>query len=629
MTCTTAKDVGACMELPSSGMDFEASCELNNKMPDTVSRAQTSELICSFFDQSQSSIAPYQEDASTLESPKKSIGPGSGDHQLSLVVRNHTGKLQETRSSHLNRVSQYDNLSPSKADTFSNPRPADKLTAASCRYLSSMYGRDNRRNVSREHKAFSSRSLRCREHEKLVLVARKRTLTPISRTSEINKTSTIVTVELTVNAKISLETHFSSLLLGHTTARSLRRRALESYFETYGIAEQRRQIERCSWAKHESDHLRQNRVLRGKSINTTKNVAMSIAGYEYIKTIGKGSFGVVRLVIAKTWPASCPPCGRLSSLPRPDNGPFRREHLYPRAVFQSSSQLTNELPEVPGSSLNNEHHRQVYAMKVIRKSAMLRNCQEGHLRAERDFLVASEKSQWVVPLIASFQDQTNLYLVMEYMAGGDFLGLLFRKDRLLEKHARWYLAEMILCVEETHRMKWIHRDIKPDNFLISTTGHLKISDFGLAFDGHWAHDQRYFKKHRSSLMDKLGIEIRGDLEDQAESKKSKTSSKLADILLGHGGNTSQVGQADGPNECEPILQWRDRRCKRRMAASIVGTSQYMAPEVIRGDFYDGRCDWWSLGIILYEVSRIGVFFTHVVLTTWALVVPLWFYTIHL
>jgi len=75
-------------------------------------------------------------------------------------------------------------------------------------------------------------------------------------------------------------------------------------------------------------------------------------------------------------------------------------------------------------------------MKVIRKSDMLRAAQEGHLRAERDFLVAAEGSRWVVPLIASFQDNTNLYLVMEYMIGGDFLGLLLREDVLEESHAK-------------------------------------------------------------------------------------------------------------------------------------------------------------------------------------------------
>ena len=241
-------------------------------------------------------------------------------------------------------------------------------------------------------------------------------------------------------------------------------------------------------------------------------------------------------------------------------------------------------------------------MKVIRKSDMLRNCQEGHLRAERDFLVASENSRWVVPLISSFQDSTNLYLVMEYMVGGDFLGLLFRKDILKEKHARWYIAEMILCVEEAHRLQWIHRDVKPDNFLISASGHLKISDFGLAFDGHWAHDQRYFKSHRQSLMEKLGIEVKGDSQDQEEDALKEVKTNLADILTGRRGRHEKP-QGDGPREHESILQWRNRHGKRKLAGSVVGTSQYMAPEVIRGDPYDGRCDWWSIGIILYEVSK--------------------------
>ena len=92
--------------------------------------------------------------------------------------------------------------------------------------------------------------------------------------------------------------------------------------------------------------------------------------------------------------------------------------------------------------------KEVYAMKVIKKSEMIRNCQEGHIRAERDFLVASEKSRWVVPLISSFHDDSYLYLVMDYMVGGDFLGLLIRKDILHEDWTRFYIAEMVLCIDE-------------------------------------------------------------------------------------------------------------------------------------------------------------------------------------
>ena len=72
-------------------------------------------------------------------------------------------------------------------------------------------------------------------------------------------------------------------------------------------------------------------------------------------------------------------------------------------------------------------------MKVIRKAEMLRNAQEGHLRAERNFLVAAEGSKWVVPLVTSFQDTNHLYLVMDFCVGGDFLGLLIRKNILSEQ----------------------------------------------------------------------------------------------------------------------------------------------------------------------------------------------------
>lgn len=78
-------------------------------------------------------------------------------------------------------------------------------------------------------------------------------------------------------------------------------------------------------------------------------------------------------------------------------------------------------------------NKTVYAMKVIRKADMLRNAQEGHLKAERNFLVAAAGSKWVVPLISAFQDLKHLYLVMDFCIGGDFLGLLIRKNILSEQ----------------------------------------------------------------------------------------------------------------------------------------------------------------------------------------------------
>lgn len=432
------------------------------------------------------------------------------------------------------------------------------------------------------------------------IIAREKPLTPIQEAPPV-VTPTVVTVETTANAKIFFETHFNSLLAGHASPRSIRRNDLELRLESQSTSEEQRQQERSEWAAYESEYLRQSRVLKSKSNEMSKRSGsgVAIAGYEVVRILGKGSFGVVRLVREKDAtflaPSTLPVASHWKQTPREE-----LSNLRATAIEVLKSTLDGQ--RISHRRGSKTPRREVYAMKVIRKSDMLRNCQEGHLRAERDFLVASEKSRWVVPLISSFQDSTNLYLVMEYMVGGDFLGLLFRKEILKEKHAKWYVAEMILCVEEAHRLRWIHRDVKPDNFLISASGHLKISDFGLAFDGHWAHDQRYFKNHRQSLMEKLGIEVKGDSQDQEEDALKEVKTNLADILTGRRGRHEKP-QVDGPSEHESILQWRNRHGKRRLAGSVVGTSQYMAPEVIRGDPYDGRCDWWSIGIILYEVSQ--------------------------
>jgi serine/threonine protein kinase len=188
---------------------------------------------------------------------------------------------------------------------------------------------------------------------------------------------------------------------------------------------------------------------------------------------------------------------------------------------------------------------------------------------------------------------------MDYMPGGDFLGLLIRDNVLSESVAKWYVAEMILCIEEAHSLRWIHRDVKPDNFLISASGHLKISDFGLAFDGHWSHDQAYFNNHRHSLLTKLGINVEGDSIDKKEGRSIAAAMKLAHVLMGT--KDRHARDSTSNSEYEGVLNWRNRKGNRTLARSVVGTSQYMAPEVVRGELYDARCDWWSVAIILYEV----------------------------
>jgi protein-serine/threonine kinase len=161
---------------------------------------------------------------------------------------------------------------------------------------------------------------------------------------------------------------------------------------------------------------------------------------------------------------------------------------------------------------------------------------------------------------------------------------------------------MVLCIEEAHQMNWIHRDIKPDNFLITSSGHLKISDFGLAFDGHWAHNQSYFNEKRYGLLRDLDVNITGDSQDVQEDIERRADRQASSRRDSSAGNRRRLEKRDMANG--PILDYLNRSQRRRFAKSVVGTSQYMAPEVIKGENYDGRCDWWSLGIILYEVRGV-------------------------
>lgn len=104
---------------------------------------------------------------------------------------------------------------------------------------------------------------------------------------------------------------------------------------------------------------------------------------------------------------------------------------------------------------------EIMAMKSLTKQVTIERGQEGHVKSERSLLsTASELGDWIVRLFYSFQDKHFLYFVLEYMPGGDLLGLLIKKDIFEESFARFYMAEIVLAIEEVHKMGMIHRDIK-------------------------------------------------------------------------------------------------------------------------------------------------------------------------
>ncbi|XP_047283352.1 ribosomal protein S6 kinase beta-2 isoform X3 [Homo sapiens] len=133
-----------------------------------------------------------------------------------------------------------------------------------------------------------------------------------------------------------------------------------------------------------------------------------------------------------------------------------------------------QVRKVQGTNLG-----KIYAMKVLRKAKIVRNAKDtAHTRAERNIL-ESVKHPFIVELAYAFQTGGKLYLILECLSGGELFTHLEREGIFLEDTACFYLAEITLALGHLHSQGIIYRDLKPENIMLSSQGHIKLTDFGL------------------------------------------------------------------------------------------------------------------------------------------------------
>ncbi|KAK0278074.1 rim15, signal transduction response regulator [Friedmanniomyces endolithicus] len=121
-----------------------------------------------------------------------------------------------------------------------------------------------------------------------------------------------------------------------------------------------------------------------------------------------------------------------------------------------------------------------YAIKVLKKADMIAKNQVTNVKAERAIMMWQGESDYVDKLYWTFSSKEYLYLVMEYLNGGDCASLVKSLGSLSEDWTKKYISEILLCVQHLHSRQVVHRDLKPDNLLIDAMGHLKLTDFGLS-----------------------------------------------------------------------------------------------------------------------------------------------------
>lgn len=164
------------------------------------------------------------------------------------------------------------------------------------------------------------------------------------------------------------------------------------------------------------------------NLGSTHNKLARPSDFEFLKVIGKGSFG---------------------------------------KVYQANHKLENK----------------IYAIKVLKKEAIIRRNEVKHIMAERNVLIRNLRHPFLVGLHYSFQSKDKLYFVLDYVNGGELFYHLLKKRVFPEARVKFYAAEIAHAIGYMHSENIIYRDLKPENILIANDGHIRLTDFGLCKEG--------------------------------------------------------------------------------------------------------------------------------------------------
>jgi protein-serine/threonine kinase len=196
----------------------------------------------------------------------------------------------------------------------------------------------------------------------------------------------------------------------------------------------------------------------------------------------------------------------------------------------------------------------IYAMKTIKKNFITKEKKINRCLNEQDILLQLDHP-FIINMYYSFQSETHIYFILDYCCGGNLYNLLKKMGTFSEDYIKFYSSEILLGLEYLHFKDCIYRDLKPENILIRDSGHIAITDFDLA-----TFDPEHKNIFEFTLWNKI---------------KNK-------FMI-----NNKINFSKEPN----ILRY-----------SFVGTIEYIAPEIILQQHYTACIDWWSFGILLYEMA---------------------------